>query len=200
MGEHLSDEGVLHSYGHAFVASLQADASVTDIASYLAQFPSSRETSRKTKFVKLTRVALVAGTLLLMLASAACMGGGGSSYGSSTASTPAATKASAASSGSPASSGTQKQLTITAKDFSFSADAVNVAKGDTIAITFKNSGSATHTLTFYSDAAYNNAIAGGDTGSVSGGATKALTVTADVGLFYRCNIHPTQMQGKIDFK
>jgi len=36
--------------------------------------------------------------------------------------------------------------------------------------------------------------------SVSAGATKTLTVTADVGLFYRCNIHPTQMQGKIDFK
>jgi len=149
--------------------------------------------------VKLTRIALGAGALLLMLVSAAC-GGGGSSYGSSKASTPAPTKAGASSSGSPASSGTQKQLTITAKDFSFSADAVNVAKGDTIAITFKNSGSATHTLAFYSDAAYKNAIAGADTGSVSGGATKTLTVTADVGLFYRCNIHPTQMQGKIDFK
>ena len=148
--------------------------------------------------VKLTRRALAVGALLLTLASAAC--GGSNSYGTSTASTPASTKVSASSPDSPASSGTQKQLTITAKDFSFGADAVSVAKGDTIAITFKNSGSATHTLAFYSDVAYKNAIAGGDTGSVSGGATKTLTVTADVGLFYRCNIHPTQMQGKIDFK
>ncbi len=151
-------------------------------------------------FVKLTRITFAAGALLLMLASAACGGGGSSSYGSSSASTPAPTKASASSSGSPASSGTQKQLAITAQDFSFSASAVNVAKGDMIAITFKNSGPSTHTLAFYSDAAYQNAIAGGDTGSVNSGATKTLTVTADVGLFYRCNIHPTQMQGKIDVK
>jgi plastocyanin len=50
------------------------------------------------------------------------------------------------------------------------------------------------------DAAYHNAIAGADTGSVSSGATQTFTVTAGDGLFYRCNIHPTQMQGKIDFK
>lgn len=131
--------------------------------------------------MKGTRIALVTGALLLTLAGAAC--GGGSS-----------------SSGSTASSGTPKQLIITAKDFFFSADAVDVAKGDTIAVTFKNSGAAAHTLAFYSDGPYKNAIAGGDTGSVSGGATKTLTVAADVGLFYRCNIHPTRMQGKIDFK
>jgi plastocyanin len=151
-------------------------------------------------FVKLTRITLVGGALLLMLASASCGGGGSSSYGSSSASTPGPTKASATSSGSPASSGTQKQLAIAAQDFSFSTSAINVAKGDTIAITFKNSGPSTHTLAFYSDAAYKNAIAGADTGNVSSGATKTFTVTADIGLFYRCNIHPTQMQGKIDVK
>jgi plastocyanin len=157
--------------------------------------------NRKKQFVKLTRVALVAGALLLMLASAACMGGSsGGSYGSSSASTPVPTKAGVSTSSSPAGNGAQKQLAITAQDFSFSAGAINVAKGDTIAITFKNSGPSAHTLAFYSDAGYKNPIAGADTGSVSSGATKTFTVTADVGLFYRCNIHPTQMQGKIDFK
>ena len=154
--------------------------------------------------MKLARVAILIGVVPLTLAAVGCSGGTSNADKTATAAakggTNPTTVATKASSGSPASSGTQKQLTITAKDFAFSADTINVAKGDTIAITFKNSGSATHTLTFYSDAAYANAIAGGDTGSVSGGATKTLTVTADVGLFYRCNIHPAQMQGKIDFK
>lgn len=151
--------------------------------------------------MKLTQVALVSGALLLMLASAACMGGSsGSSYGSSSASTPAPTKASVSTSSSPGSSGTQKQVAITAQDYSFSADTANVAKGDTVAITFNNNGPSTHTLAFYTDAAYKNAIAGADTGNVSSGATKTFTVTAGAGLFYRCNIHPTQMQGKIDIK
>ncbi len=47
---------------------------------------------------------------------------------------------------------------------------------------------------------YTNPIAGADTGDVSAGSTKSLTVTADVGLYYRCNIHPTQMKGAIEFK
>ncbi|HYM15928.1 MAG TPA: hypothetical protein VEZ14_10235 [Dehalococcoidia bacterium] len=93
---------------------------------------------------------LAAGGLLLTLASAACEGGG--TYGTSSASTPAATTTGASSSGSPTSSGTRTQLTITAQDFSFSADAITFAKGDTITITFKNSGPSSHTLTFYSDA------------------------------------------------
>jgi plastocyanin len=85
-------------------------------------------------------------------------------------------------------------------DFSFSAPELSVSKGDTIAITFKNAGSATHTLTFFSDDAYTSAIPGADTSSVSGGATKTLTVTADKGLYYHCNIHPTQMMGEIEIK
>jgi plastocyanin len=153
--------------------------------------------------MKLAGVAILIGVVLSTLA-VGCSSGTSNTDRTATAAAKGGanptTVATKASSGSPASGGTRKQLTITARDFSFSADAVNVAKGDTIGITFKNSGSATHTLTFYSDAAYANAIAGGDTGSVSAGATTTLTVTADVGLFYRCNIHPAQMQGQIDFK
>ena len=88
-------------------------------------------------------------------------------------------------------------MTITAKDFSFSADDVNVSTGDALAITFKNGGSASHTLTFYSDAEYKHAIAGADTGGVGGGATTALMLVAGDGMYYRCNIHPSRMQGEI---
>jgi plastocyanin len=144
------------------------------------------------------RLTVATSALLVLLAGTACRSG--SSYDRYGASTPAAARTSVASLGSPAGGGSQKQLTITAKDFSFSADVVDVAKGDTLAVTFKNGGSARHTLTFYSDSAYKDAIAGGDSGGVSSGATATLTITADATLFYRCDIHPSQMQGEIAIK
>ena len=154
--------------------------------------------------MQVTRIAIPIGVLALALAAVGC--GSGTSNADKTATAAAkgganpTAVASKASSGSPASGGASKQTTITAKDFSFSADGVSVSKGDTVAITFKNSGSATHTLTFYTDDAFTNAIAGADTGNVSGGGTKALSVKADAGLYYRCNIHPAQMKGEIAFK
>jgi len=154
--------------------------------------------------MKLTRLAIPVGVVLLTLAAVGCGGGTSSADKTATAAANAGanptTAATQTVSSSPASGGTSKRMTITAKDFSFSADDVNVSKGDTVAITFNNDGSATHTLTFYSDDAYANPIAGADTGSVSAGSTTTLTVKADVGLYYRCNIHPAQMKGEIEFK
>ncbi len=153
--------------------------------------------------MKLARVAIPIGVFLLTLAAVGCSGGTSNADKTATAAAKGGanpTTAVTTSSSSPASGGTSKQITITAKDFSFSADDVTISKGDTVAITFKNSGSATHTLAFYTDDAYTNSIAGADTGNVSGGGTKTLTVKADVGLYYRCNIHPTQMKGEIEFK
>jgi plastocyanin len=149
-------------------------------------------------FPKMKRLTVATSALLVLLAGTAC--GGGSSYDRYGASTPAAAKTGVAPSGSPAAGGSQKQITITAKDFSFSTDAVEVRMGDALAITFKNSDSVPHTLTFYSDSAYRDAIAGGDSGSVGGGATMTFTIIADANLFYRCNIHPSQMEGEIDIK
>lgn len=154
--------------------------------------------------MKLARVATPIGVLLLALAAVGCSGGTSNVDKTATAAakgganpTAAVTKAT---SSSPASGGASKQIAITAKDFSFSADDVDVSKGDTVAITFKNSGATTHTLAFYTDDAYTNPIADADTGNVSAGGTETLTVKADVGLYYRCNIHPTQMEGEIEFK
>jgi hypothetical protein len=101
--------------------------STINVARYLAQFPSAREISGRIIFVKLTRVGLLTGALLLMLASAACTGGSsGSSYSSSSAPTVLPTTVSVSTSSSPASSGTQKQVAITARDYSFSAGTANV--------------------------------------------------------------------------
>src|SRR5437762_209277 len=97
------------------------------------------------------RILLGATALLLITTTAACGGGTNNADKTATAlarspNTPTAAKTSA--------TGNQKQLTITARDFSFSADDIDVSKGDTIVITFKNTGSTTHTLAFYSDDAY----------------------------------------------
>lgn len=152
-------------------------------------------------YVKLMLMA-VAGAMLI-IAGVAC---GGTSNSDKTATAAAKTgtnppTAAAKAGPTTAASGAgPTQMTITAKDFAFSRDDVDATKGETIAVTFKNAGSASHTLTFFSDDAYTQPIAGADTGSVSAGATKTLTVTADKGLYYRCNIHPTQMQGEIEIK
>jgi len=159
--------------------------------------------------MKSARIALAVGALVVMIATAACSSNTSNADETSTAVAKGGANATAASTkvstsptagATPSAGAAQKQLTIIAQDFFFSADDISVSKGDTIAITFKNGGSATHTLAFYSDEAFKNPIANADTGNVSAGETKTLVVTADVGLFYRCNIHPTQMQGKIAFK
>jgi plastocyanin len=165
--------------------------------------------------MKLAGVAIPLGVALLALVAVGCSGGtsnadktataaakGGANptQAATTPATSATAAATKATSGSPTSGGASKQIAITAKDFSFSADGVDVSKGDMVAITFKNSGATTHTLAFYTDNAYTNPIAGADTGNVSAGDSKPLTVKADVGLFYRCNIHPTQMMGEITIK
>ncbi|MDP9237811.1 MAG: plastocyanin/azurin family copper-binding protein [Chloroflexota bacterium] len=153
--------------------------------------------------MKLSGVMLAVGAAVLVGSTVACGGGTSNADKTSTAVAKPAGNATAATTKQASTSsagGAQKQLTITAMDFSFSAPELSVSKGDTIAITFKNGGSATHTLTFYSDAEHTKAIPGADTGSVSGGATKTLSVTADKGLYYRCNIHPTQMMGEIEIQ
>lgn len=155
--------------------------------------------------MKSTGVAFPIGVFLLTLTAAfGCSGGASNADKTATAAAKGGanptTVATKASSSSPASGGTSNQIAITARDFAFSAGDVSVSKGETVAVTFTNSGSTTHTLTFYTDDAYANPIAGADTGNVSGGGTKTLTVKADVGLYYRCNIHPTQMKGEIEFK
>lgn len=146
-----------------------------------------------------SRMTLAVVALILMAACAACGSSTSNADKTSTGVAKSGAQPTAKASTPSAGGGSQKQLTITAKDFSFSADDLNVSKGDTIAITFKNMGSATHALSFFSDDAYKNPIAGADAANVSAGGTKTLTVTADVGLYYRCNIHPTQMKGELEF-
>lgn len=91
-------------------------------------------------------------------------------------------------------------ISVTAADFSFSTDAESVAPGSVVMVAFSNTGSAPHTLTFYADEEYTEAIPAGDSGQVSGGSSVNFTFEAPESgddVYYRCEVHPAQMQGEL---
>jgi len=59
------------------------------------------------------------------------------------------------------------------------------------------------TVTFYTDEDFTQPVSGGDSGNVSGGGAKDFSFTAPSSgdaLYYRCEIHPTQMQGELSLQ
>lgn len=106
--------------------------------------------------------------------------------------TPAVTTDATAAATEPAGGET---LAVTAADFSF-APAELTAPAGSVTIALTNSGSAPHTLTLYSDAAFTQQVPDGDTGQISGGASGEFTADLDAGdYFFRCLVHPGAMQG-----
>lgn len=98
----------------------------------------------------------------------------------------------------PAGDGLES-LTVTASDFAFDADLTSVAAGSVVQVAFSNNGSSPHTLTFYTDADYTEAIPGGDSGQLASGGSFNFTFEApeDGTVFYRCEVHPDQMEGEL---
>ena len=97
----------------------------------------------------------------------------------------------------------KEAIAATAKDFSLALDKDSVTKGSEVDVSFKNEGSATHTITFYTDDAYTDAVSGGDSGRVNGGGSKSFSFTAPADgdeLYYRCEVHPTQMKGELSLQ
>ncbi len=124
----------------------------------------------------------------------ACGGGGG--YGGSSTKQPAT----GASSQTPGAGGGQQPIGVTARDFAFSPDKITATKGQTLTVTFKNSGPSTHTFTVYSDANYTTKVSGADSGRVNAGGSTTVTISVPMNggaLYFRCEVHPTQMQGQI---
>lgn len=84
---------------------------------------------------------------------------------------------------------------ITATDFAFDKTSFTVPAGEEINFALTNDGSAPHTFTVYTDEEYTDPVDvdvrtdAGASGSDSG--------TFEAGeYYYRCEIHPTQMQGE----
>ena len=128
---------------------------------------------------------------------AAC--GSGSSDKTAT-SQPAASSPARATTPAAAATGSGGGLNVAARDFLFDPNKLSAKPGETITINFKNDGSTTHTFTLYTDEDHTKTVANGDSGPVSAGGSKTLTVSlaSDSGdLYFRCEIHPTQMTGEI---
>ena len=146
---------------------------------------------------RLTLAALTCALATLALAAAAC--GGGNSYGGSSSASPTRPAATAATSGTtPQAAGAQgEKATVVAKDFSFTPDEVELTGTGSVTFTLDNQGSAPHTFTVYRDEEHTQLVGG--TGNVPGGQKGTVTVTLDKSgdYYFRCEIHPTQMQGEI---
>jgi plastocyanin len=117
----------------------------------------------------------------------------GTAVATSAASTPAAGGAATSTTGATT-------LNVVAKDFSFDIDKDSIPAGGTINVSFTNEGNAPHTITFYTDEDYTQKVPDGDSDTVSGGESKDFTFTAPASgddVYYRCEIHPTQMKGEL---
>jgi len=145
----------------------------------------------------LSFAALVVGAALV-LGVTACGGDNESSGGATSRATTQAAGATNAGTGAAAG---ETSFQVVAKDFSFTPETFDVAAGKDVTITLNNQGSATHTLTVYRDDGPTEPVAGADTRNVSGGSKGELTATFAAGEYYfRCERHPTQMQGEFDAK
>lgn len=152
----------------------------------------------------LVRIAAV-GLALAGLVGAACGGdddddnGGSNTPAATTAATRAPTSAATQSSGGDTTpSGEAGRLAVTAVDFSFTLDADSLPTGSVL-LTLTNDGSAPHSISFYTDEEYTDLV-GGTERVAAGGSGSASIVVADDSdeLYYRCEVHPTQMQGEIE--
>ncbi len=140
-------------------------------------------------------VALGAGLLL-----AAC--GGGSSSQTPAAPTARATTVAATATTAPAvtpaaGGGSQSgATTISAKDVKFSTDKLTANAGSNT-FTFNNQDSGVpHNFAIYKDSGYTQKV--GATDIANGPASADLKVDLQPGTYYfRCDVHPTQMQGTI---
>lgn len=88
---------------------------------------------------------------------------------------------------------------VVATDFAYAPTLLTATADDSVIITFTNNGAVPHTMTVYEDEAYRTALAGADTQQVAAGASGGITVAfADAKTyFFRCEVHPTQMEGTI---
>jgi plastocyanin len=90
------------------------------------------------------------------------------------------------------------EVQVTASDFLFSPASFTVPAGQPVKVEVTNAGSAPHTLTVYSDGAFTSTISGADTEQIESSEDADFTTTFEAGnYFFRCEVHPSAMQGTI---
>ena len=157
---------------------------------------------------KSVRLFLVAGALLGALAFTACgddddgeAGGGQTAAATSAApdqgdETPAATSpGSAGNDETPPAGGGGNSVDVTTENFAFDPSEITVPAGEPITFNFTNKDSVSHTFTLYVDEEFTQAIDGGSASKDTPEVTVAFV--APGAYYFRCEIHPQQMQGEL---
>jgi plastocyanin len=154
------------------------------------------------------RVFLLAMLSLLIAATIACGDDDEADTGEPDQTSPAATREEddsptatdgADNTGAPTgqATGLDDEVQVQADDFRFNPETFSLPEGVLTKIEVTNVGAAPHTLTVYSDSEYNTEVPGADTGNIEAGEDASIETTFDSGeYFYRCEIHPTQMEGE----
>jgi plastocyanin len=97
-----------------------------------------------------------------------------------------------------AGGGLDDEVQVQAADFSFDPAGFSVPAAVPVKIEVRNAGAFPHTLTVYSDQAYSSEVEGADTGNIAAGENASIETTFQRGeFFFRCDIHPTQMEGTL---
>jgi len=92
----------------------------------------------------------------------------------------------------------QALVSIEAKDRAFEPTSILAPVGIVVRLTLANLDDTPHTLTVYADEDFLEPLPNGDTGEVGEGAIAKLDLTFEEGeYYYRCEIHPDDMQGQI---
>lgn len=147
----------------------------------------------KLKYIVMSMVALT-----LSVGFVACGDDDDDGGGTTPAATTAAQPTTEAAEDTPAPGGAEA-VTVVAADLSFTPSTFEATAGEEVTVTLENTGQLPHTLTVFSDVSYTTPVEGADTDTIAGGDTGEFTITFDEAgeLFFRCEIHPTQMQGTI---
>jgi plastocyanin len=144
------------------------------------------------------KIAWVAAAAVLVLAGFACGGNGdGPADGAATPAPAREATPAPARTWAPSDQDEIERYTIEAKDFAFEPSHLDVDLGFS-QIFFTNLDAVQHTLNVYDDAEYRQPLAGA---AASGTIPFILVLFRREGTYYfRCEIHPEQMQGTIEAK
>lgn len=110
--------------------------------------------------------------------------------------TPAASSPAAADNDeTPPAGGGGNSVDVKTENFAFDPSEITVPAGEPITFNFTNADSVSHTFTLYVDEEFTQAIEGGSATRDTPEITVAFV--APGAYFFRCEIHPEQMQGEL---
>jgi plastocyanin len=95
----------------------------------------------------------------------------------------------------PPAAGGGTTVDVTAQNTAFSPDQITVPSGEPVTFRFTNEDSIPHTFTLYTDEAFEQPISGGNADAEQPQITIAFVAPGEY--YFRCEVHPDQMQGTV---